>query len=88
MSREATNHGAAGPANDGWRLEHSYAQQLPALFFTNVEPAPVREPRLVVLNRPLAGKLGLDPDRLETTEGAAIFAGNRLPPGAHPIAQA
>ena len=69
----------------GWRLEHSYAE-LPKLFFVEVAPTPVKAPRLVVLNRPLAAELGLDAEALAGE--AEIFAGNRLPPGARPIAQA
>ena len=71
----------------GWRLEHSYAQ-LPAIFHVAVAPTPVMAPRLVVLNRPLATSLGLDADALQSDEGAAIFSGHRLPPGAAPLAQA
>jgi uncharacterized protein YdiU (UPF0061 family) len=71
----------------GWRLEHTYAD-LPPLFYSQVSPTPVREPRLVVLNRALAVALGLDPDALAAAEGASIFAGNVLPDGGRPIAQA
>lgn len=71
----------------GWRLEHSYAQ-LPPLLYTEVQPSEVKSPRLVILNRPLAAALGLDSDVLSGTEGAEIFAGNKVPPGARPIAQA
>ena len=71
----------------GWRLEHSYAD-LPQLFYAHAVPTPVREPSLVAFNRSLATQLGLDPDVLEGDEGAAIFAGNTLPDGARPIAQA
>jgi uncharacterized protein YdiU (UPF0061 family) len=71
----------------GWHLEHSYAD-LPQLFYANAAPTPVREPSLVAFNRPLATTLGLDPDVLGRPEGAAIFAGNALPEGARPIAQA
>ena len=71
----------------GWRLEHTYAE-LPQLFYADAAPTPVREPRLVAFNRPLAACLGLDADRLEQPEGAAIFTGNALPDGARPIAQA
>ncbi len=69
----------------GWRLEHSYAG-LPAALHVAVAPTPVAAPRLVVLNRGLAADLGLDAERL--AEGAEIFAGNRLPEGAAPLAQA
>jgi serine/tyrosine/threonine adenylyltransferase len=71
----------------GWRLEHTYAE-LPRLFYSPVAPTPVREPRVVALNDRLAETLGLDADALKGSEGAAIFAGNTLPPGAQPIAQA
>jgi serine/tyrosine/threonine adenylyltransferase len=71
----------------GWRLDHSYAG-LPAMFHSGVPPTPVREPRLVVFNRPLAEALGLDSDALDSPRGAAIFAGNALPDEARPLAQA
>jgi len=71
----------------GWRLEHTYTE-LPQLFYSHAVPTVVREPRLVAFNRPLATMLGLEPDTLERGEGAASFAGNVLPDGARPIAQA
>jgi uncharacterized protein YdiU (UPF0061 family) len=61
---------------------------LPANFFARVVPTPVASPRLIKLNRPLAVHLGLDPDRLESPEGAEILAGKRVPDGADPIAMA
>ncbi|MEY3896491.1 MAG: hypothetical protein RLZZ214_2011 [Verrucomicrobiota bacterium] len=67
----------------GWRLENSYAS-LPQVFHFAIAPVPVRAPRLVVLNHPLAESLGLAADLLDE----AIFAGNALPPGASPLAQA
>src|SRR3954452_9762861 len=71
----------------GWHLEHTYAE-LPQLFYADAAPTPVREPRLVTFNKPLATMLALVPDALEGAQGAAIFAGNALPEGARPIAQA
>ena len=71
----------------GWNLEHTYAQ-LPALFHYAIAPTPVRAPRLVILNRSLAHSLGLAQEELMGQEGADIFAGNRLPPGSAPLAQA
>src|SRR6201989_2830757 len=61
---------------------------LPAAFFARVAPTPVAAPRLIKLNRPLAAQLGLDPDVLDSPEGAEILAGKRLPEGADPIAMA
>ena len=89
MSRlaPASDDPAALAAPGGWRLEHTYAQ-LPAILHTAVAPTPVRAPRLVVLNRPLAVSLGLEPAALDGDAGVAMLAGNQLPPGAKPIAQA
>ena len=61
---------------------------LPASFFARVAPTPVASPRLIKLNRPLAQQLGLDPDWLDSPEGAEILAGKRIPDGAEPIAMA
>src|SRR3984893_14086309 len=68
-------------------FENTYAA-LPANFFARVAPTPVTSPRLIKLNRPLAVPLGLDPDRLDSPEGAEILAGKRIPDGADPIAMA
>ena len=71
----------------GWRLENTYAG-LPAIFHAALPPSPVRAPRLVILNRPLAASLGFDAAALEGDDAADLFAGNRIPPGATPLAQA
>jgi uncharacterized protein YdiU (UPF0061 family) len=68
-------------------FQNTYAA-LPANFFARVAPTPVSSPRLIKLNRPLAVCLGLDPDLLDSPEGAEILAGKRLPDGADPIAMA
>jgi serine/tyrosine/threonine adenylyltransferase len=68
-------------------FQNTYAA-LPDGFFARVAPTPVAAPRLIKLNRPLAVRLGLDPDHLESPEGAEILAGKRLPDGAQPIAMA
>ena len=74
------------PATAGWRFDNSYAR-LPEQLFASAPPVPVRAPGLVYLNEPLAADLGLDAGRLRD-DGAAWMAGNELPPGAEPIAQA
>jgi uncharacterized protein YdiU (UPF0061 family) len=68
-------------------FQNTYAA-LPASFFARVAPTPVASPRLIKLNRPLAVHLGLDPDVLDSPEGAEILSGKRLPDGADPIAMA
>ena len=71
----------------GWRFDNSYTRLPPALF-TRSTPVPVKHPGPVFLNAPLATALGLDAAALAGPDGAAIFAGNAIPPGADPIAQA
>jgi serine/tyrosine/threonine adenylyltransferase len=68
-------------------FQNTYAA-LPANFFARVAPTPVASPRLIKLNRPLAVQLGLDPDLLDSPEGAEILAGKTVPTGAEPIAMA
>ncbi|WP_315372865.1 protein adenylyltransferase SelO family protein [Paenibacillus xylanexedens] len=73
--------------NKGWNLENSYAQ-LPQAFFTSQGAVPVESPKLIIFNRLLASSLGLDVESLDSDEGAQIFAGNMIPEGAEPLAQA
>ena len=71
----------------GWNFDNSYAR-LPEAFYTRLNPVPVREPKLVVFNTSLAKFLGLNSDLLRADEGADVFAGNVIPEGAEPLAQA
>ena len=71
----------------GFVFDNSYAR-LPERFFARLNPTPVRAPALVRVNVALAESLGLDPVALASPEGVAILAGNSIPPGAEPIAQA
>ena len=76
-----TNHDPLFP------FDNSYAR-LPERFFARLPPTPVSEPALVELNEELARQLGLDPDRLRTSEAIEVLAGNRVPEGAEPLAMA
>ena len=71
----------------GWRFDNTYAR-LPEALFAPAEPAGVRDPRVSILNHRLAAELGLDLGALAPEAAAALFAGQLLPPGARPIAQA
>jgi serine/tyrosine/threonine adenylyltransferase len=73
-------------ADAGWRFDNSYAR-LPEPLFAASQPVPVRSPAVVVVNESLAAELGLDSTILRA-KGAGVFAGNEIPPGAEPIAQA
>lgn len=71
----------------GWNFRNTYAQ-LPNFFYTKLNPTPVKDPQLVILNEKLAEDLGLDPAVLKRPENLKVFAGNGIPPGAEPLAQA
>ncbi|MFG1347141.1 YdiU family protein [Xanthobacter autotrophicus DSM 431] len=68
-------------------FDNSYSRDLPG-FYASAAPTPVAAPALVKVNAALAEELGLDPAALATPEGVEIFAGQRVPPGADPIALA
>lgn len=71
----------------GWNLTSTYTE-LPEPFYVRQRPQPVAYPTMVILNHELADALGLPAQELQERRGAEIFAGNTLPPGADPIAQA
>jgi uncharacterized protein YdiU (UPF0061 family)/rhodanese-related sulfurtransferase len=71
----------------GWNFDNSYAR-LPKIFYRRLNPTPVSSPEIVVFNDTLAATLGLNVQALQGMEGAAIFAGNQIPEGASPLAQA
>ncbi|NLL18727.1 MAG: YdiU family protein [Clostridia bacterium] len=71
----------------GWEFDNSYAR-LPDTFFTKLNPTPVASPELVILNESLATSLGLNVQALRSGDGVEILAGNRIPEGAEPLAQA
>ena len=71
----------------GWNFDNSYAR-LPESLYARLNPVPVRAPNMVVFNRQLSESLGLNTQVLEEEESAEIFAGNQIPEGAEPIAQA
>jgi uncharacterized protein YdiU (UPF0061 family) len=81
------NTDSVTPARPGWNFENSYVR-LPEYFYQRTNPVPVQAPRLVVFNRKLSDALGLDTAALDGPGGAGVFAGNTLPEGAEPIAQA
>lgn len=71
----------------GWNLDNSYAR-LPDLFFSKLNLNPVQSPKVVILNYPLAASIGLNIQELQNEDGVAALAGNRIPEGALPLAQA
>ena len=70
-----------------FRFDNSFVRELPG-FFVARPPAKVPAPRLLFLNRRLADELALDLRSLDDRTLAAIFAGNVVPDGGEPVAQA
>jgi len=75
------------PSVAPFRFDNSFARELQG-FYVPWRPAAVPAPRLLYLNQSLAEELALDVASLEGPTGAATFAGNTLPDGAEPLAQA
>ena len=66
-------------------FENSFAR-LPGRFYSPEQPTPVAAPSLIRANLALAGQLNIDRDWLTSAEAIDVFAGNRIPEGAEPIA--
>ncbi len=71
----------------GWNFDNSYAN-LSKSFFTRQDPENVPKPKLIILNHSLAASLGLNGEFLQSKDGVEIFAGNKIPEGSLPLAQA
>ncbi len=71
----------------GWHFNNSYVQ-LPSIFYSDISLNPVRSPELILLNESVAASLGLDIQALKSEEALAVLAGNTIPEGGEPIAQA
>ncbi len=70
-----------------WNLENSYAS-LPKIFFNIIKPSPVSSPKLIIFNDSLATSLGLNAEALQGKHGIEVLAGNKIPEGSLPLAQA
>ena len=75
-----------GKQDAGWSFDNSFVQ-LPEAFFSRTNPEPVKHAVKVLFNEDLANDLGLDVDILRSS-GVQVFAGNEIPAGSAPLAQA
>jgi uncharacterized protein YdiU (UPF0061 family) len=71
----------------GWHFDNTYSK-LPKTFLENIKPVPVKDPKLIILNKNLANQLNLDFSKFSETDLARMFSGNSLPEGSETIAQA
>jgi serine/tyrosine/threonine adenylyltransferase len=68
-------------------FDNTYVRELSGLC-EPWQPAPAPDPTLLALNEELALELGVDPEALRAPDGLAVLAGNAVPTGASPVAQA
>jgi len=68
-------------------LDDRFVRALPEMAVQWQAEAPP-DPRLLVLNTPLAADLGLDADWLQSPDGLRFLVGAAVPDGATPVAQA
>jgi uncharacterized protein YdiU (UPF0061 family) len=71
----------------GFNFDNTYGD-LPKEFHAKLSPVQVTKPEMVLLNLPLANEMGLDFSRSSVDSQAILFAGNTIPDGAEPLAQA
>jgi len=71
----------------GWCFDNTY-YKLPDSFKENINPIPVKNPELIILNKNLADELNLDFSNLDNKEISKQLSGNSLPEGSNSIAQA
>ena len=69
------------------RLESTYSN-LPEVFYTRLSPVPVSKPKVVIFNQKLAEEMGLDLTHFNEQQKADLLAGNLIPEGCTPFAQA
>ena len=71
----------------GWCFDNTY-YKLPDSFKENINPIPVKNPELIILNKNLADELNLDFSNLNNEQISKQLSGNSLPKGSNSIAQA
>ena len=73
--------------NINWNFNNTY-YNLSNSFKEDIDPIPVKNPNLVLLNNELASSLNLDFSKIKNEELSQVFSGNLLPNGSNSIAQA
>lgn len=73
--------------SSAWNFNNSYLD-LPKIFYVQQAPTPVKQAKMVLFNTRLAEQLGLQSLAEQLADTTQTLAGNILPEGACPIAQA
>jgi uncharacterized protein YdiU (UPF0061 family) len=71
----------------GWHFDNTYSR-LPKVMSSQLNPIPVKDPKLTIFNHGFSKELGLDFSSLNNNQIASIFSGNLLPKESKCIAQA
>jgi len=61
---------------------------LPANFYSRLNPVPVKEPRLIKINNKLAEYLGIEIDEMNLETWEKVFSGNKIAKNSEPLAMA
>ena len=70
-----------------FQLESTYTK-LPQVLFSKLSPTPVRQPEVVIFNEKLADEVGLNLSDMSKEVRTDLLAGNFVPEGTEPFAQA
>ena len=73
------------PKLEQLNFENSYAR-LPDGFYSRLDPAPLPDPYLVCCNAHAASLIDMDSAEMERADFVEYFSGNRILPGAEPLA--
>ena len=71
----------------GWHFDNTYSR-LPKVMSSQLNPIPVKNPKLTIFNHGFSKELSLDFSSLNNNQIASIFSGNLLPKESKCIAQA
>ena len=68
----------------GFQFDNSFSE-LPAKFYSKINPKPVKAPNLFAFNTALAKQIGIDLFDLDPSVKSQMFSGNILPQGSEPL---
>ena len=63
--------------NIGFNFDNTY-EKLPKEFYSHINLSPVKSPKLIIFNYPLANSLGLNSDLLTSKDGVSLLSGSKL----------
>ncbi len=70
-----------------FNFENTYAK-LPETFYQQINPSPVKNPKLIEINEELLDYFKIDSEFIKSKEGVSVLSGNKIVEGSKPIAMA